>query len=459
MSKHPENFVQELFYYFRYEFGDELKSFSKWVRYYLVLWIAAGAAILGLFAYLDIGTNSTAVLGYAQSRSSYRDIAESYERFFEKDGLHLDLADVSHIGDSADQLQRDSAPLNASFVLAGSMIEANNGRYQSLGSIKFAPGWFFYRGPTISGPGPFVGMAGKRVSIGPAGSFSNRFMRELYALAKPPGVGDIQILELTDTDAAVALLKGDIDAMWTVDGIASENIKQLIASPDLQLFSWQLADAYVEKLPYLSKLKLPAGYFDIGNTRPPTDLTLLSTTVTLLIEADLHPALQWGFLLAARDYQSSHYDDLSAGVTFPTYMDKSVPLSPVAERYFNEGVPTIFSYLPIFYASLVERIWIWLLGAFLLGYPIFHTFMHYREFHARWNIMHNFERLRSYEERVVEAQDVEELNELVSSINAFEAEILGYWVAEENLKDYYLLRAAFGRAREAIAFTQKRLAQ
>ena len=111
MSKHPENFVQELFYYFRYEFGDELKSFSKWVRYYLVLWIAAGAAILGLFAYLDIGTNSTAVLGYAQSRSSYRDIAESYERFFEKDGLHLDLADVSHIGDSADQLQRDSAPL------------------------------------------------------------------------------------------------------------------------------------------------------------------------------------------------------------------------------------------------------------------------------------------------------------------------------------------------------------
>ena len=459
MSKHPENFVQELVHYFRHELGDELKSFTKWVRYYLILWIAVAAAVVGLFTYLDIGTNSTAVLGYPQARSSYRNIAESYASFFEKNGLHLKFSEVSHIGESAEQLQEDSAPLNASFALAGSVIDANKGKYQSLGSIKYAPGWFFYRGPEISGPGPFAAMAGKRVSIGPAGSFSNRFLRELYAVAKPEGVNDIQILELPDAEAAAALIKGDIDAVWTVDGVGAENVRQLIASPDIRLFSWDLANAYVEKLPYLSRLTLPAGYFDIGNTKPARDVTLLSSTVTLLIEADLHPALQWGFLLAARDYQSSHYEDFSAGVAFPQYIDKSVPLSSVAERYFNDGVPTVFSYLPIFYASIVERIWIWVLGAFLIGYPLFHTFMHYREFHAHWNIMHNFERLRSYEERVVEAKDIEELNELITKISAFEEEVLGHWVAEENLKDYYLLRAAFGRAREAISFTQKKLAQ
>lgn len=459
MSKHPENFIQELVFYFRYKLARELASFLKWVRYYLVLWIGAGIAIFGLFAYLDIGTNSTAVLGYAQARSSFRGIAESYASFFERNGLHLTLSAVSHIGESVDKLQADSAPLNASFVLAGSMISENPGKYQSLGSIKYAPGWFFYRGPEITGSGPFAAMAGKRVSIGPAGSFSNRFLRELYAVAKPQGAADIQILELPDSDATTALIRGDIDAVWTVDGVGAENVRQLIASPDLKLFSWDLADAYVEKLPYLSKLTLPAGYFDIGNTRPARNLTLLSTTVTLLIEADLHPALQWGFLLAARDYQSSHYDDLSAGASFPKYLDKSVPLSPVAERFFNDGVPDIFSYLPIFYASLVERIWIWLLGAFLVGYPLFHTFMHYREFHARWNIMHSFEKLRRYEERVVESRDAEALKELITQIDAFEEEVLGHWVAEENLKDYYILRAAFGRAREAIAITQKKLAQ
>jgi hypothetical protein len=163
MKKHPENFVQELVHYFRYELGDELKSFTKWVRYYLILWIAVAAAVVGLFTYLDIGTNSTAVLGYPQARSSYRNIAESYASFFEKNGLHLKFSEVSHIGESAEQLQEDSAPLNASFALAGSVIDANKGKYQSLGSIKYAPGWFFYRGPGISGPGPFAAMAGKRV--------------------------------------------------------------------------------------------------------------------------------------------------------------------------------------------------------------------------------------------------------------------------------------------------------
>jgi hypothetical protein len=113
-------------------------------------------------------------------------------------------------------------------------------------------------------------------------------------------------------------------------------------------------------------------------------VTLLSSTVTLLIEADLHPALQWGFLLAARDYQSSHYEDFSAGVAFPQYIDKSVPLSSVAERYFNDGVPTVFSYLPIFYASIVERIWIWVLTAFLMGYPIFHMVLNLRNSTNKW---------------------------------------------------------------------------
>lgn len=73
--------------------------------------------------------------------------------------------------------------------------------------------------------------------------------------------------------------------------------------------------------------------------------------------------------------------------------------------------------------------------------------------------MHSFEKLRRYEERVVESRDAEALKELITQIDAFEEEVLGHWVAEENLKDYYILRAAFGRAREAIAITQKKLAQ
>jgi hypothetical protein len=229
-----------------------------------------------------------------------------------------------------------------------------------------------------------------------------------------------------------------------------------VSNPDLNLYSWDLADAFIERIPYLSKLSIPAGYFDIARSRPAKDVTLLSTAVTLLVESDLSPALQWGFLLAARDYQTYNYDDLSAGTVFPKYIDKSVPLSSVAEQYFNDGVPSVFHYLPLYFASLVERTWIWILAAFLVGYPLFERFAKFREFNSRWTMLRSFQRLRTYEEQLVEAESVEQISATIAEINEFEQEVLDHWVDEENIKDYYLLRAAFGRVRETIAGLSKK---
>ena len=451
MSRHPESFLQEIIFYFKYEAKDEFAALLRWLRYYILLWIIIAAVIAVSLSYLSLGTNKKAILGYAQAGSSYRVIAESYQQFFEKNGLQLDLSEVSHVGESADQLQQEHAPLNASFVLAGSALNGENGKkYASLGSVKYAPGWLFYRGPEIPGGNPFTALAGRRVSIGPAGSFANRSYRELMAAAGIP-VPASGIAELQDSAGVTALLNGEVDAVWIIDSLTSENVKQLLSSPDLNLYSWSLADAFIEKIPYLSKLHLPAGYFDIAAPRPATDVTLLSTAVTLLVESDLSPALQWGFLLAARDYQTSNYDDLSAGTIFPKYIDKSVPLSPVAEQYFNEGVPSVFHYLPIYLASLIERTWIWMLAGFFIGYPLFERLSKFREFHSRWTMIRNFEQLRTYEEQIVEAESSEEIAATVAEIDKFEQEILDHWVDEENIKDYYLLRAAFQRVRETIA--------
>ena len=384
MRMHPRSFLQALLHYLRYDLVDEVTSFRKWVMYYVAVWIFGALVVVGLGIYLTTATQKTAVLGNAQLGSSYRSLAEFYRTFFERNGLHLELTDVSHIGESADQLEREAAPINASFILAGSTLSIDTRKLVSLGSIKLAPGWLFYRAPAIEGANPFTALAGRRISGGPRGSFSNRILRELYDAGKNPGAGPAEILELTDSDGTAALLRGDVDAVWMIDSAASDNVSRLISRPDIHLFSWELADAYLERLPYLSRLILPAGYFHIGDTRPAKDVKLLSSTVTLLVEADLHPALQWGFLLAAQEYYASHYDELSGEVSFPKYIDKSVPISSVAEQYFNEGVPTVFSYLPIFYASIVERIWIWLAGTFILGYPTFRMIKKFRASTSKW---------------------------------------------------------------------------
>lgn len=451
MNRHPENFLQEIIFYFKYEAKDELSALIHWFKYYIIVWILIAAAAVIAFSYFNFGPNKKAILGYAQVGSSYRILAEYYQKFFEDNGLQLELSDVSHIGESADQLQRDSAPLNASFDLAGSTLNAVDDRkYVSLGSVKFAPGWLFYRGEKIQGGNPFAALAGKRVSIGPPGSFANRSYRELMAAAgtEAPSAG---LAELQDSAGVAAVLKGDVDAVWIIDSSTSDNVRQLVSSPDLSIYSWNMADAFIERIPYLSKLKLPAGYFGIADARPAEDVTLLSTAVTLLVESNLSPALQWGFLLAARDYQTHNYDDLSGGVVFPKYIDKSVPLSAVAEQYFNDGVPSIFQYLPLYLASLVERTWIWLLAAFLIGYPLLERFSHFREANSRWTMSRSFERLRALEEQIVEAESSEEFSSFTAQFESFQEEVLDHWVDEASVKEYYALRTAFTRVRETIA--------
>jgi hypothetical protein len=88
--------------------------------------------------------------------------------------------------------------------------------------------------------------------------------------------------------------------------------------------------------------------------------------------------------------------------------------------------------------------------------PLFERVAKFREFNSRWTMLRSFQRLRTYEEQLVEAESVEQISATIAEINEFEQEVLDHWVDEENIKDYYLLRAAFGRVRETIAGLSKK---
>lgn len=457
MRKHPHNFIEEVIFYVKYDARDEFVAFLQWVRYYIPLWIGMAVVVAAGAAYFNYGSHNRAVLGLAQVGSSYRNVAEAYHAFFEKNGIQLDLSEVAHVNESASQLKEKGAAINASFVLAGTSLGENAGKFVSLGSIKYAPGWLFHRGPEVSSPNPFSAMVGRTISIGPQGSFSNWSFRQLLAASGTPADG-IGILELPDSEGVSRLLAGEIQAMWVIDSFTSPNIQLLAANDQLSVYDWSLAAAYVEKLPYLSELKLPAGYFDLAKARPSKDVALLSAAVTLLVESNLHPALQWGFLLAARDYQSQSHEDLSGGTVFPKYIDKSVPLSPVAEQYYETGVPLSFTYLPLFYASLIDRTWLWIAGALLFGYPAFLKLTHLREMNSVWTMRRNFEQLRDYEEQLVEAKTLEQFDATMGELKKFEEHVLEHWVDEENVKDYYALRTAFCRVAESSEKCRARLA-
>ena len=140
-------------------------------------------------------------------------------------------------------------------------------------------------------------------------------------------------------DARDQLLAGQIDAMAIVDGFDSPTIQGLIAHPELHIFDFAYADAYVKRMPYLEVVTIPRGSLDLAKLDPPNDIHMIASTVTLLVEKTMHPAIQQLFLQAADRTNEDAEGFFGRADQFPAYIDKSIPLSDVAQRYYDKGAP------------------------------------------------------------------------------------------------------------------------
>lgn len=463
MNEQPDSFLQEVLIYLRHELPIKLDALRRWVAYYWAVWLAVTVVVVGMSLYMAYGTVNKVVLGYAQAGTIYRGIADSYQRFFAANGLRLELSPVSHLQDSVQQLALPGDRINASFVLSGSDISDDESKFLSLGTVEYAPGWLFYRGQEISGPEPFSALSGKRVAIGPPGSFANQEFRKLMAIAQAPPTSQ-DLLELSDQEAVVALLDGRLDAIWLVDNFKSENVRKAAAARDLRIFSWERADAFADRLPYLSKLKLPAGFFDIAGNRPPKDVTLLGSSIVVLVEANLNPALQWSLILAAHNYHDANYDDLSDGTVFPKHTDKDRQLSPVAERYFKAGIPAVFSYLPLYLAAVWDAKWAWILSFFIFGLPLYYWIKNFHRnldnFEVRQSrdvVVEVLRKFRAMEMQVLSAKTIDELAGVEDGLSAIDRMFLEPPGDDLSPRDAQLIALASDRVRVKLGAAHKRL--
>ena len=167
-----------------------------------------------------------------------------------------------------------------------------------LGTVGYEPLWLFRR----SGIGETLGaLAGKRVSIGPEGSGARAFALDiLKRTGTQATIG--ALLSYPPQVAADKLAAGEIDAAFIVTGWDSPAVQSLIGAKDVALTSFDRADAMVALYPFLTKLTLPRGIFDIAGDRPPADIQLLASKSILAARADLNSALQYSLLEAASGF-------------------------------------------------------------------------------------------------------------------------------------------------------------
>lgn len=393
----------------------------------------------------------TVTLAVGQPGSTYELLGKRYQTYFAQAGVTLELINTAGSRESVVEADDAGSPINAGFLLGGIAHKGDFPHLESLGSVQYLPLWFFYRGPQFTGADAVSYFKGKPIAIGREGSGTELLLTRILAMRGIALDEDADnFRRLNHAEAVAQLLKGDIDAMAIVDGIDSPTIQNLLAHPEIHIFDFAYADAYVKRMPYLEMVMIPRGSLNLVKLDPPNDIHMIASTITLLVEKTLHPALQLLFLEATDAISEEAEPFFGRNDQFPAYIDKSIPLSPVAERYFSKGAPWLSGYLPFWLVNYIDRMWLMVLAIFAIVLPLFRLVPNYRLFRSRQLISDAYDELKIIEERMYAATAVEQLRYLADRIEILDLELADVWVSSDETNRFYTMKSAIGLVRREI---------
>ena len=440
MSKITNNIINYIRSYSRYDLKRELLAWLKIAKFYLPVAIPVVIAATALYVYIKPIPLAKTYLAIGQGGGMYEEMAKTYQTYFATQDLDLEPVKTTGLESGLFQAQDDSSTVNSSFVISGTGTAKEFPGLVSLGSVEAAPLWLFYRGNTIHVDDPFEYLRHKKIAVGAEYTVTNRMFNTLMELSNPGTGTRSNFLRLAHNDAANKLRNGEIDAMFIVDGFHSPLIQSLLNDPTIHLMDFTLADAYVKKLPYLQKVSIPKASINLSETIPSQDIALLATSVNLLVEETMHPADQWAFLMAAQDRNLKTQNFFTTTGPYPAYQDKSFPLSPVAERFYKNGVPPFFSYLPLWLASLLDNFWVLLLALFLVALPIIKMLSSLRAGASEKLLWKHFWELRHLEDLLSNASTPDATAEIVQKLQGLQYSVSKSWVSASHMRHYYNLK-------------------
>jgi len=338
------------------------------------------------------------------SEYAYTRLAEYFKVRLEKNGLKVNLIATAGSVESAGLLENPKSDVNIALIQGGAISNEQSQKFYSLGSIAYEPVWIFCRKDLVKMPQEFKDLArlNLNVGLGPAGGGTFPLVKRLF------DVNEIDIANRsnfrvssyeTDVDD---LQKSKLDCAIEVMPYFDKKVQSLLRNPKIALIGATDAKAYQMSLPYIEKLVIPAHSIDIAKSIPEKDISLIATTTTLAVTKDLNEDVQTLILVSARDsLQDAKNLFFASRGEFPKYMDPSIPISPVARSFYNQGIPPLFNDLPFFLAAFINRLWVFMLTAFALIYPLAKLNMKLRFTNYEIKQQPYFEELLSIEKKII----------------------------------------------------------
>ncbi len=433
---------------------DRLKQVSDpagaRLRREIWMWAALAAALIAVaFAvavrFVQPAPPSKVVMSTGRPDGDYHRYGLEYRKILAQQGVDLELVTSDGALENIGRLMDPSSRVDVAFFQSGTGFAANAPHVESLGTLYYEPLWVFSRGAPIS---DLHELSSKRIAIGPEQSGTRPLALQLLAVnlaVMPP----TELLPMPGEDAAGMLERGELDALFHVAPAESQLVQRLIAIKGVRLLSFDRAQAYVRRFPFLNKVTLPRGVFDLAGNVPDHDIVLLSPTANLLARDSLHPALAY-LLMSAATTVHGEGSLLSPRGQFPALLDAGFPYSDEAVRFYKSGEPWLQRYLPYWVAVLVDRLWVLVLPFLALVVPLSRLLPQVYAWRMRSRLYRWYARLKEIELELEDKPAAGALEQMLKRLDEIEAAVSHLALPLAFSENLYSFRSNIGLVRARV---------
>ncbi|MBD9425208.1 PhnD/SsuA/transferrin family substrate-binding protein [Pseudomonas sp. PDM15] len=329
----------------------------------------------------------------------YHAFAERLRAELEQQGFELELVQSQGSRDNLAKLGEGSVEL--ALVQSGQELaldQEERDKLAGLGVMYREPLWLF-TGRKVKFE-RLADLMKLRLAIGSEDSGTQAVTAALFAANRiEPGAYPKQWQALGGSRAADALVKGELDAAFFVGPAENPLIQRLAAEPKLRLVSLRRTEAYLARLPYLSRLEVGEGMLDMARNTPERDIVTLGPVATLVAGESFHPSLTPLILEAAKTVLKNG-SLLDPAGSYPVRPPLSLQTLSEADYYYDKGLPILQRYLPFRIASLADRYIILAIPLLVLLFPLFKAIGPIYQWRIRARIYRWYKHLREIDQQL-----------------------------------------------------------
>ena len=416
-----------------------------------ILLVSAAAIYLAVRLIQPAPPNSLTMAAGTKG-SSFWNNAQKYKAILARNGVTLNVLETQGSLDNLRRLSDPKSKADVGFVQGGiSGPGTTHDNLMSLGSVSYVPLAIFYHGAPVT---RLSELAGKRLAISAEGSGTRALA---LALLKANGIepgGDTELLPLGGDEAAEALVKGEVDAVFlTGDSAQPPTMGKLNRTPGVRFFDFTQADAYSRRFPYLNVIELPMGAFDFAKNLPPRPVHMVAPTAELIARDGLHPALSDLLIEAAREVHG-RANLMQRANEFPAPLVHEFRISDDAERYYKSGKSFLYRTLPFWLASLADRVIVLLVPIIVVLIPGLRLVPGLYRWRVKSRIYRWYGALIAIEREAMSDPDPAQREALIDRVDAIENAVNRMKMPLAFADQFYVLREHIGFVRQRLTNAQ-----